>query len=106
MPEKSIEQVENEYLEKIAQCNLVITGLENNDSFKQVLKDFDAQRRMIDDNWQYISDPAKLEEMRITKLAVLSLLNIIDNYKHDLQKAQEELVKVRNPDTIINKDWD
>jgi hypothetical protein len=47
-----------------------------------------------------------LEEMRITKLAVMSILNVLDNYRFDLKKAQEELIKLDNPKDLINKDYD
>ena len=44
--------------------------------------------------------------MRVTKLAVSSILTSLENYKHDMKLAQEEIAKIENPDLIIHRDWD
>ena len=90
----------------IAKSNMVINSLEHNDAFNQVLSDFEEQKKRIDNNWHLISKKEDLEEMRITKLAVMSILNVLDNYRFDLKKAQEELIKLDNPKDLINKDYD
>ena len=62
----------------------------------------------IDDNWHLISemDADKLREARITKLAAVSILNIIDSYKFDHEQAQKKLVELENPKTIQSSYYD
>jgi len=91
---------------RISRCSLVVNELQNNDAFRCVMEDFQKHKEMIDSNWQFVTDKEKLEEMRITKLAVLSLLNIIETYKADKTRAEAELLKMDNPDDLINKDYD
>ena len=104
--EKNFEEIKEELRLRISRCNRIVTELENNQAFKEVLDDFRQTKQRIDDNWHLISDPRQLEEMRITKLATVSLINTIETYKHDLNRAQEELIKLENPESLINKDYD
>jgi hypothetical protein len=101
-----INQIIEDLNKRIAKCNRMIEGLGNHGPFLEMLEDFKLTRQRIDDNWQLVSDEKKLQEMRITKLAIMSVINIVEDYKHDLSKAQEELVKIENPDAIIHKDYD
>lgn len=103
---RPIGEIKEELEQRIAKCDIVISGLEKNAAFNQVLSDFENQRKMIDDNWHWVTDKTKLEEMRVTKLAVLSLLHTIDNYKSDKARCKAELVKIDNPEDLVNKDYD
>ena len=103
---KDVNQIRDDLLERINRSNEIITGLEGNIAFKLALEDFEKQKKRIDDYWQYENDQKNLESLRITKLATLSVLNIIDNYKFDLEKARQELYKLDNPSKVIKKDYD
>lgn len=106
MPENPIEVKLEELRQRVAKCNRIITELEPNGGFKDLLSDFEATKKRIDDNWHLVSDPKQLEEMRVTKLAVSSILTSLENYRHDMKLAQEEIAKIENPDLIIHRDWD
>ena len=91
---------------KISKCNLVLENLGNNEAFKMVLSDFEENKKRIDENWHLITDDKQLEQLRITKLAIMSLLNVLPSYEHDRRISLEEKVKLENPNVIINKDFD
>lgn len=103
---KNINQIRDDLFIRINRCNEIITGLEGNNAFKLALEDFEKQKKRIDDYWQYENDPKNLESLKITKLATISVLNIVDNYKYDLKKAKQELYQLDNPDKTVMKDWD
>lgn len=106
MQDKTINEIENELIKIIEKSGMVVHGLENNQAYIQLISDFKDTANKIDDAWHLVSDLNKLNEMRITKLAAVSIVNALDNYKMDLNKATEQLAKLRNPDKIMDKDYD
>lgn len=109
MAKKKAETVRNreeELICKIGDCELVIREVEGSEAWKILLRDFERTRKTIDDNWQLLFDEKKLDELRITKLAVMQLVNLIETYKHDLKLAKDELYQIRNPNDALNKYYD
>jgi hypothetical protein len=84
----------------------IVDGLSGNAAWDGVLEDFEHERQRLDDSWAYVTDPAKMIEFRAAKMAVVKVLNIIDDYKRDINTALEEKVKLENPDHIIQADVD
>jgi hypothetical protein len=101
-----IEERKKELSIIINRIDKILAGLTKNESFDLFLDDYKTQMKRIDETWQYIEDPKKLESMKIMKLATLSVINVIDIYKLDLQNAKLELAKLENPDVLVNKDYD
>jgi hypothetical protein len=90
----------------INRSDLIINGLEHNRSWELVVEDLGKQQQKLDDSWQYVTDEKKWLEYRITKLATMKLLSLIDDYKNDKGLAQKELFLLENPDKAIQKDYD
>jgi hypothetical protein len=61
---------------------------------------------MLDDNWQEIVEPDKLQKARELKFATMHILNLKSKYKEELVNIQEELRKAGNIDKEIPKDYD
>lgn len=102
----STQQRIDHLVNKIDECTRVVQGIDGSEAWKIIFKDFERQRQLIDDNWQCIFDEKKLDELRITKFAVKTLLDLINTYKTDLEQAKDELHKIQNPNTILNKYYD
>ena len=83
---------------------MVINGLESSGAWTIVLEDVEETRQRLDDTWQNISDEKQWYEFRVTKMAVMKIINLIDDYKNDLKTASEELFKAQNPDKVIQAD--
>ena len=105
MVDNSVE-LENYLIDRIEKCTTILDGLENNSAFKILLDDFKKSAADIDNVWHLETDLNRLNEMRITKFATNALIMSIENYKHDLEKATEQLAKLRNKDVLIDKDYD
>jgi len=101
-----VEKYRNELIKRIADCHTVIDGISNNSAWKVVVRDLTKNKELIDNNWHLVNDEKKLTEFRVTKFAVVQLLNTIENYKNDLKAAEVELRKLDNPDKEIVKDYD
>lgn len=106
MRERAIEEIKEDLVRKIEDCRFVIDNLKDNAAFKKVLSDFEQNKKTIDDHWHFVTDPGKLLELRVTKLATNSILNVLDAYQSDLDKAKADLDAIDNQDTKILKDYD
>ena len=95
-----------ELREKERRCNIVINDVAKSPAWNIIFEDFSTTQKYIDDNWHLVSDEKKLQELRVTKFAIRSLLDIVSNYQSDLTNCQKELYSILNPETVIGKDFD
>ena len=93
-------------IDKIAECETVVRQVEGSEGWKIILKDIDATNKRIDENWFKTFDDKVLNEFRVTKFAVMQLLNTINTYKSDLDLAKKEMYAIDNPNSIINSYYD
>ena len=99
-------QEENELVERISECNTVIRDIDNSPAWKVIVKDMIRQKDYLDDNWQNINEEKKVKEARILKLAVVHVLTLKKKYQGDLKSASKRLDIIRNPETVVDKDYD
>ena len=99
-------QEENELVERIDECNTVIRDIDSSPAWKVIVKDMGIQKTFLDDNWQNINDDKKTREARILKLAVMHVLTLKTKYQNDLKVSQERLAIIRNPESVVDKDYD
>lgn len=99
----------DEVLDKIARASTVVRELNHNPGWEILLEDFSTMRDRIDDSWHLVDPTTKakeLNELRVTKLAIGSILQTYDSYVHDLATAEKELYSIDNKDKVISKDFD
>lgn len=101
-----IDKQKAELTERIRKSKFIIEGLEGNEAFRELINDFKVQAKRLDDNWQWITDEKILKEAQVTKMATLSIINTIDTYRDDMERAGELLDKIEQPDKIIAGDYD
>ena len=99
-------QEESELVGRIEECTTVIRDIDGSPAWKVIIKDMEEQKSYWDDNWQDIVDEEKLKVARIIKLATVHVLRLKEKYQSDLKASQERLAKIRNPETVIDKDYD
>jgi hypothetical protein len=92
--------------QKISDADIVVRELNASPSWQIVLRDLSATNKKIDDSWSGVFDDKKLNELRITKLSVMYLINLLQTYESDKRVAEEELYKIMNPMSVVNKDYD
>jgi hypothetical protein len=103
---ENLETIKDGLRARIAKCNRIINGLQGHTPFEEMLSDFKDQMKRLDDGWQWITDEKLIKEAQITKMAYLSVVNVLDTYKHDMEEADKQLVELENPDKITGKDYD
>jgi hypothetical protein len=103
---ENLDNIKEELSTRIAKCNRIIEGLQNHTPFNEMLSDFKDQMKRLDDSWQWLNDEKLLKEAQITKMAFLSVVNVLDNYRHDMATAEKNLMELNNPDKITGKDFD
>lgn len=95
MHNRPSEELEKDLIGNIEKARQVIDGLEGNASYQLLINDFKDTAEKIDSVWHLQFDMGKLNEMRITKMAALSIVNALDGYKYDLQRASEQLARLK-----------
>ncbi len=101
-----IEDVIKEKLDIVKRAQFIVDGLRDNGAWEMVLEDFGKECNRLDDNWCFVKDVEVWKEWRVTKLAVLKVLNLVDDYKADMDTAQAEIAKITSTDDAIIKDFD
>jgi hypothetical protein len=97
---------ETELVQRIGECENVVNELDNSFIWKIIQKDLEVQRKMLDDNWQEIVEPEKLQKARELKFATLHILNLKEKYKEELEAKKKELGTYQNVAEEIPKDYD
>jgi hypothetical protein len=92
--------------EFVSRATMIVEDLGSSNAWNLVLEDFEKQRKLLDDNWQYVMDEKKMHEFRVSKMAVHKILNLVNDYKNDLKMAGDELNAIENPKTNIIRDVD
>lgn len=93
---------EEDVLKAISRCSKIINGLENYEPFLLLIDDFHRSVDMADGSWHKLraDQASELSDLRVAKLAGEAIINVLETYKHDLQKYQEELAAIRHPDIV------
>ena len=95
------------FVERIAECQSVIDHLETCPAWAVIKKDLLLEKQRIDDNWWKVKEGSDdLQELRITALAYMHLLNLTDKYLMDLENAKKQLDVIQNTQTKVVKDFD
>ena len=97
---------EGKLIERLGQCETVIHELEVSTVWSIVQSDLEEQRQMLDDNWQEIVEPDKLQKARELKHATMHILRLKDKYQEEMNQIKKELNLIANPDKEIPKDYD
>lgn len=93
-------------LRRIDECNKVLEHISSCPAWEIILRDLTEQKKVIDDNWQEINDPLKLDKARNLKFAYVHLINIHEKYKIDMEECKKHLEVLQNPETNISRDYD
>lgn len=104
--DKTAQQLEEELIKRIETKSFIVNGLENHEPYLRAIESFRSTRDSIDQTWHLVMDFNKLQELRMTKMAANSIINFVSDMKFDLDKLQSELVKLRNPGDMVDKDYD
>lgn len=104
-------QLDNQLLEEnlrkvISRSSAVINEMKSSKSWEIILEDFNKTKTTIDDNWHLVDDEKKLKELRVTKMAIMSILNTLSNYEHDKVEAEKQLYALEHPDKVQTSDYD
>lgn len=89
---------EDACIETISRCDVVINAIKSNTDWAIVLDDLSKERQRIDDSW-HLSTENGLLDLRVTKMAVMYLINLIQIYEKDREAASKRLHQIREPET-------
>lgn len=80
---------------KISRNSQIVQELENSTAWRLICEDYKKEIEKIDSTWHLVPSDKKdqLEELRVMKMALVQIVEMPENYRHDLLKAQEQLSK-------------
>lgn len=95
---------------KIGRASEIVDGMSKSKAWELVVEDVKKNLEMIDNSWHLIPDSEdwkhKLKELRLAKLSSEYIVKLVDIYKIELERLQNELFKLDNKEVVINKDYD
>lgn len=82
--------------ERLRKCNAVIQQLPESEAFNILVNDLEESKNQIDSSWHFIEHTTeeglkRLAEMRVTKLAISNIINIISQYKDEADRISIEI---------------
>jgi transcription termination factor NusB len=99
-------EIKEQLASRMAHCKTIIEGLKHYEPFQMLLKDVEETRKRIDSSWHLATDEKQIAELRITKLAIMEILGMVDHYQADYDKALKQLAEISSPEEIVQKDYD
>lgn len=102
---EQLKSEEEELIQRVSRCDVVINAIQSNSDWRIVLDDLAKERQRIDDSW-HLTTNGNLEELRVTKMAVMYLVNLIQVYEKDKEHAMKRLKEVREPDNYASGYYD
>lgn len=81
----------------------IIEGLESNNAWKMVVKDFQKSLDISNDQWQNLRlDDEKQRsffyELKYNKLSAMAVINVVRTYQDEMDEAKKQLYILENPD--------
>ena len=92
-------------LRKVSRNSQIVGDLKNSQAWQMIVEDFTAEKQRIDDCWQSVADEKHFQELRVAKLAITQILNLLPYYEQDLKVAGEQLQKVDDPEAMANANY-
>lgn len=98
MQTKSASELREEYIDRSSRDLQIVTGLESSDSWRMIIEDQTENIKRIDSCWQFIpkSDEKRLDDLRIAKMAGLTIINLLESYKSDMIKCQQAVKELED----------
>ena len=91
---------------ELARLDTIINGLNGTEAWEVVLQDSKRQAIELDSRWCYIKTLEDLTEMRVTKMAVMYVIGLMDNCMAQRDSLLNAKLGLQSPDSVITKDVD
>jgi hypothetical protein len=95
----------NELAEGIARAQLIVSKIEDDPVWRNLMTDIKLRIQHVDGCWQDIYKPDVLEQSRVLKKAFQIVSELPDRYRQDLEYMKREL-EARDTEKNIARDYD
>ena len=90
---------------RIGDLQVLVGEIDSQRSWQLALAEIENQIDVLDSNWQSVTKE-KFYEMQVTKIGLMSVLNLVDEWKEELAGLLEELEAEEHPDKVQQGDYD
>lgn len=97
--------VKESLLRKVSRNSAVVGHLKGSEAWQFVIEDMTEAKQRIDDAWAFVTDKDKLQELRVSKLALIQVIHLLENYEHDLNMATKQLSEVDDPEVFAKANY-
>ena len=91
--------------ERIGELQHLVSEIDSTRAWQLAMKLIGEQIDLLNENWQAV-DAEKFKEMQVTKIGLLSVLDLVNDWKEELAQCLEQLEAEQNPASIQQDDFD
>lgn len=91
---------------ELSKINTVLNYLKGSEAWGIVIEDCISYAKELDNRWCYIVKPEEMQEARVTKMALMHVMNLLDRYELNKQNLEKEKVSMDNIKDFIPRDMD
>ncbi len=92
--------IQAEMTNRMAELETMLNEVENTQAWKIMLKDINGLVEELDLCWQNQSDVDELRKMQVTKLGLLTVTNLREDWQNELDTLREDLATIENKDLV------
>ena len=90
---------------RIGELEVLVKELEGTRVWQIAMANIVELVENLDDCWQNC-EYEKFKEMQVTKRGFLSIINLVEDWKGELEQVKEDLAYLENPDLVQAGDFD
>jgi len=94
-----------ELTDRVCELEKLTGQIESFEPFQIALSQIAEKIRILDDNWQNV-DKDNVYRMQVTKMGLMEVIGIVDEWREELKELKAQLVAEQNPDKIQLGDFD
>jgi len=96
---------QDEIIARIAKLEVLTKEIGTTHAWKIAQEEIRSLITDLDENWQNCTEET-FREARVTKLALLSVANLKEQWEAELEELREQLHALQNPSTVQAGDFD
>ena len=91
--------------DRLRELEYLVSEINTSDAWKIAMRELKTKADLLDETWQ--STPKeKVFELQVTKLAIMEILTIVDEWQDELDDIKEQVKDDKSPEGIQEGDFD
>ena len=92
-------------LTRVRELELLTQDIEHSVAWQQAMKELQTKSDNLDNHWQ-TAPQDKIFELQVTKLAIMEVITIIDDWRDELAELKQRIADEQSPSGVQDGDFD